>query len=59
MSCASCGELGPETSHPIVRVGTVGVGACMGQADTSIAQMLLLRLALEFGTLISAAVPTL
>ena len=31
----------------------------MGQADSSFARMLLLRLELEFRTLISAAVPTL
>ena len=48
-----------ETGVGRMRAGTACVGACMGHVDSSIARMLLLRLNLEFGTLISAAGPTL
>jgi hypothetical protein len=40
-------------------VGTAWVGACVNQVDSGIGRMRLLRRQLEFGTLISAAGPTL
>ena len=40
-------------------VGTAWVGACVVEVDFGIARMRLLRRQLEFGTLISAAGPTL
>src|SRR5262249_35670323 len=41
------------TSHPWFVVGTVCVGAFVGQVDSSIAQMLLPRLEVEFGARLS------
>ena len=40
-------------------VGIAWVGACVGRIDSGIARMQLPRRQLEFGTLISAAGPTL
>ena len=40
-------------------VGTAWVGACVVEVDSGIGRMRLLRRQLEFGTLISAAGPTL
>ena len=53
------GDWALKPRNAALAVGTAWVGACVVEVDSGIARMRLLPLQLEFGTLISAAGPTL
>ena len=53
------GDWALKPRNAALAVGTAWVGACVVEVDSGIGRMRLVRRQLEFGTLISAAGPTL